>query len=255
MKKRVKKKIKETSKNSKSNSIEEYFRKVKKIYGNSSSFFKSIEKQDLVGVLRFFAIFYLIAFAISLIVSLIGTGLGIYNAELTIRTTLLDFINFFFSAAFSVFLVPLFVYGGLRILRIKKGYLNSFKPLAYGMVLNRGYMVLLLFVALALQLIFPVDMSAVTTLQTTQDPEIINTAIKSFFSQTNAIIMIIATAIIVLTATIHSLVFSIKGLAKFNKISKGKAIGSILIAIGLAFVSLILLGLLVGFLSNGLAPA
>lgn len=250
-KKSVKKEAKEIKEARRSNSIARYFRQVKKIYSDSDSFFKSVEKQDLIGVLRFFAIFYLIFFVLSMIVSLISTKLGIYVGEISFRLVLWNFIGFVLMSAVLVFLAPAFVYLALKILKVRKGYLNSFKPVAYGMVLMKGYLIVLMIITLILQLIFPVDMSPLAAMQTAQDPEIVRAALSEFMGQTNAIVSIIISGLIYLIAIIHSVLFSIKGLAKFNNISKGKAFGSVVLALVIAFVIAVILFLLIAYLSNG----
>ena len=251
MKKKKDNKPSKTGKSKKSNSILNYFKSVKKMYLNSDSFFKDVEDKSLIEVLRFFAIFYLIFFAISIIISLIGAKLGIHTGIINFKLILGNFIGFVSISAITVFLIPAFIYLILKLLRVKKGYISSFKPLAYGFVLIKGYLIIMLIVSFILQLIFPIDLSLLSSMQTTQDPEIARTMLREFFSQTNSIITITLHLIIYLAAIIHGLIFIVKGLSKFNKISKGKSVISIILASIVLLVTLILIGFLNIYLSSG----
>jgi len=254
----VKKTTNKKKKKEYSNSISNSFGKIKMMVKDSDKFFKSVEKQDLIGVLRFFVLFYLIFFILSIISNLIVT-LFIYTEKTAFkeiaRIILLNFIEFVITSLMAVFLVSFIIYLALAILKVKKGYNNSFKSIAYAMILMKVYLIAILVISPILQLILPFDSTSLAVMQTSQDPEVIRNALNEFISQTNAMINIIVSIVIYLIAAIHSIIFAIKGIARFNGISNKKSVLSILLGIVIGVIILVILGLIVAFTSNGPAVA
>lgn len=211
------------------NSIADFFVKVKEMFVSPSKFLSSVEKKkDYVDVLKPFFILYFIYFLISPVINL-------YNGIINWYAFVLYVIYAMIVPIILVFLSAGVIHLGVLIFKGKQKFFNTFKPVSYALVILVVYMYLSL-LAFAIVPYSFLDATAVAEAGVDELKQMYN----EFLAQPGVIINLI----IMVVSLIHFFVFSVKGIAKFQKISKGRAFASI-IAGGLLFLAfLTILGIL-----------
>lgn len=215
---------------------------LKKLFFKPNEFLNSVEKEnEYWPILSFLVLFYLISFLLSIILGVVNKGEDISYLQY-IYSGIMGFIG---SAIFYLvlpFIVALVVHLGVLIFGGRQGFFNTFKPMTYSLMIGIIYSFISLVIIFILQFIIPIDPNLITSMQNSQnvqDPKIIIDLIKQYFSQPLVIIGIIISII----SMIHQFVFEVKGISKFQKISKIKAFLA-LILIPLTILVLIFLALI-----------
>jgi len=204
-----------TSKSSKPDSIANFGSKLNNLYFHPNNFLKSIEKENkFEALLKTFVLFYLFY---AVVILIIQTVLKTANFYLIIA-------NFVYSIIFAVVVVFAFsgiIHIGVLIFKGREKYFNTYKPVIYMIILGIIYS----FIILICSLIFPF-----TPIQADLMQQALNTAgVKqiwlAFISQPGAII----NTILQLITLIHLVAFAVMGISKFQKISKLKAFGAVVL--------------------------
>ncbi|MGC9309347.1 MAG: YIP1 family protein [Candidatus Nanoarchaeia archaeon] len=196
-----------------------YLQKYKDLFLHPKQFFKAVEKEKKYTPGLFF---YVKIAAIVIIVNLIFTFINSFrNGQLESSLVGIILSNAIFSLgiAFAApFISAAIVHLGVLVFGGRKGYFNTFKPSAYSISLQEGYSLLLLIIGEIFALfIFNADlMNQLAAMQTLQDFPI------------SMLVFLIISAIIYIVALINVLYVETIGIAKFQKMSKGKAFLSII---------------------------
>lgn len=226
----VKKKVKEDKKSSHSNSIAGFFSKIKNIYFKPTQFLKSVEgEKQFMPILRILVLSYILYSFVASIISLISGDINIAGLFVNLLFALIYAVVFVFACSGIAHL-------GVLIFKGKQGYLNTFKPIAYALIIGIIYS----FIALIFMFIVPFEAFNTEAFEALQDLEAKQQMVSDFVAQPGVMISLI----ISLISFVHMFVFAIKGISKFQKITKSKA-GFALIISGILFaVVFILIGLL-----------
>lgn len=213
-----------------SNSFASFFVKLKGLMFSPGKILS--QKEDWVDVLRF----YFIVFFSYLI---IGNLISLYYGNLNWAGFVLSFITSVIFTFLIVFLVTAIAHLGVMILRGKKGFFETFKPVTYALTIVGVYM----FISLIIALIIPFNALSQESLeyaQQIQDPELVNQILVDFFMQPGAIVSLI----LGILSLIHFLVFSIAGISKHQNISKVKSTFAIILGLLIFLVVLIFIAFL-----------
>ncbi|MAG07564.1 hypothetical protein CMI46_02005 [Candidatus Pacearchaeota archaeon] len=210
------------------------FGKLKQLYFHPNDFFKSVEKEkNYWPILKSYMILYLIGFVISILVGLY-LSLGEIDG-FDILSGLIVAIIFSLTIPFAMSGI---VYVGTRIFRSKQEFFNTFKPIAYALMIGVVYSIIV-----SLILIFlPIDSSMLDAIENSQDIDAVKSAYKEFLSQPGTIVNLIISFI----SLIHVFVLSTMGIAKFHKMSKAKAGVSIVLSVVGALIVFVLIGIVFG---------
>lgn len=220
------------------NLIEKY----KLLFKSPTAFFKTVVKEKDYGtIMQSLAYIILISVIVDIVFNIpvmIVQGKGSIEILASIPLAL-------FSALF-LFLIPYISAAlnhiGVLIMGGRKGFFNTFKPSTYGIILYLIYGMLITIVSSLLFVMNPVDIEAVT-------------AAEDFSLSDLPIHAIIVTSLIFIVAIVHVTVVEVIGVAKFQKLSNGRAFMAVFVIplaifliigifIGLLFV--IALGALIG---------
>ena len=130
------------------------------------------------------------------------------------------------------------VYVGTRIFRSKQEFFNTFKPIAYALMIGVVYSIIV-----SLILIFlPIDSSMLDAIENSQDVDVVKAAYGEFLSQPGTIVNLVISFI----SLIHVFVLSTMGISKFHKMSKAKAGFSIVLSVVGALIIFVLIGIVFG---------
>jgi hypothetical protein len=203
------------------------------LFFHPNKFLESIENdKEYWPILRVYLIITIISFIVSLTVQTF-----VLNLSGTIWQVLWGLILAIIIATIWSFAISGLCYLGAKLLKSKGEYFNIFKPVTYGLVI----LVIYGMISTILIGFFPIDNSILMKIQEVQDVTVVNNLYKQFFSQTGVIIYLL----IFLISLVHWFIFSFTGIAKFHKISKGKAVGAIIVSL----IGLIIVAFLISLLS------
>lgn len=226
MPKKAKKEVKEEIKMEKLAPKERYFSKLNRLFFHTRNFINSIENEkDVKPILYFYVKIALFSIIISLIFSMIAlssnfTGQGL---AVIIFSALLGFGFAFATPFISAGIIHL----GVLIFRGKQGFFNTFKPIAYGMVINSVYMIVLGVISGIIGIVSP-------------QPPVTN--YSEIFANKTLLFSFLVTSLFSIVALIHVLYENILGIAKYQKMTKGKA-----------FLSMLIIGLIILIVAAGIA--
>ncbi|MBI2628483.1 YIP1 family protein [Candidatus Pacearchaeota archaeon] len=242
MAKRGKKEVeanKSEIKNEEKSSISFKIPNFKQMFLKPSSFLNSIEKQDKYQpLIRDFVILYIFWFIISLIITAVASKVP-FNSEL-LSNAVLGFVNGVVFSVIAPFILAGMTHAILKIFKAKEGFLNTYKPIVYALMIAIIYGFIMLIVGLIIQFTIPIDSSMFQAITTVQDQNTVIQAYKDYISQPGAIILLI----INLIAVIHIFVFSVMGIMKFQKMQRIKAGFAVILAWIIIFALLVLLAIL-----------
>ena len=222
-----------------------YLSNIKKLYFHPGKFFASVEKDKDYSKIMFF---YVKMIILSSVLTLLSSAI-----ILTIRKsfTAQGFISLIFNSIVSIglaFLVPFVMAGiihlGVLIFRGKQGYYNTYKPIAYSLVVVAIYSIISTIVTSILSVIYPANQLPPMT----ADPAVY---FQTLLQDKNFILLLAVAFTILIVSFIHSLIVQIVGISKFQKISKLKAFLSIiLISIILIMLVILIMSLLISFIPS-----
>lgn len=225
--------------------------KLKLLFFHPAKFFKTIlNEKDYLPILLFFVIIYMISKIIGIIaflpitlkfLELIPKDIEV-SSSLFITNLVVSYIsNFIYTAALafaSPFIGSAIAHLGVLIVKGKNGFINTFKPITYAMVIGVIYSTLLVIIVAVTLIIKPVDLNIFTSIES---PSLIWQSILPYL-----IILIPAVVIIGLVSFIHILYAEITGIAFFQKISKWRAfLAAFIIPIALLILVIIIIGILI----------
>ena len=203
---------------------------LKKLFFHPAHFFSSVEKDKDYSKIMFFYVKMMIISSIISLISSITLLIVQNNLKLAI------FASLILGAAVSIglaFLVPFVIAGiihlGVLIFRGKQGYYNTYKPIAYSLVITVIYTVISTIVSLILNLIHPITNTA----------DLTNPAL--LLQDKNVILMLAIYLTILVLSLIHSLIFQAIGVSKFQKISKLRAFFAIILTVIIVIIIAILI--------------
>ncbi|MEA3329928.1 MAG: Yip1 family protein [Nanoarchaeota archaeon] len=215
-------------KSKKSNSISSGGKKIYELFFHPKEFLKNVENEKWsVGILTYLAL-SLIAFLISMGIALISISL---NFEVILSFFAGLSLKLILNFVFAVLLAGLF-YSGTRIFKSKGKYVDILKPVAYALVIGVVYAI----ISSVILAFLPIDNSILENVQEAQDIEVLKLAYKQYIMQPGALIAFI----LILIALIHEFIFCSMGIARFHKLSQGKAGASIILSI-IGFIALMML--------------
>jgi len=222
-----------------------YLSHLKKLYFHPSKFFASVEKDKDYSKIMFF---YVKMIIISSIITILSSAI-----ILTIRKSFIlkEFISIIFDSAVSIglaFLVPFVMAGiihlGVLIFRGKQGYYNTYKPIAYSLVVVAIYSIISTIVTSILSVIYPANQLP----SMTADPSIY---FQTLLQDKNFILLLAVAFTILVISFVHSLIVQIIGISKFQKISKLKAFLSIiLISVILIMLVILVMTLIIRYIPS-----
>jgi len=202
---------------------------LKNMFIKPSVFFNKIQNERFDVSLKLFMAFYMAYVLVSVIINLSQEQISIYQG----------IANLIFSSLVALVSVTLLAYVSFligKLFRSKKGFFNSFKPVAYTLIL----WVIYSFINLLFFYLVPFDNSMFQALQVSQDASVIKEAYISFLKQPGAII----NTIILIISLIHIIIFNSKGIEKLQEISKGKSFAVVIISWFVFLLIIVLLMLL-----------
>ncbi len=204
--------------------------KIKTLFFDSEEFFKLIKKETFKEAYIFSAVTYAILYLLIAIISLPVTIM--LNAYPKIVAIGLFALGIIFNIIYA-FILPLFNAGvnhlGVMIVKGKEGFLNTFKPSSYSIILIGIYSAVNAVFGTIYAVLNKEKMVALI------NPETITLATVPWGYY-------ILMGILIIAMIIHTFIFEIKGISKFQKISKLKAFFAIM------FIFVILLLLMIVFI-------
>jgi len=200
-----------------------YLSNLKKLYFHPSHFFSSVEKDRDYSKIMFF---YVKIIILSSILTLLSSAI-----LLTIKKsfTAQGFISLIFDSVISIglaFLVPFVMAGiihlGVLIFRGKQGYYNTYKPVAYSLVIVAVYSIISTVLTSILSIIYPTSQLPSMTADSTA-------YFQTLLQDSNFVLLLAVAFTILVISFIHSLIVQVVGISKFQKISKLKSFLSVII--------------------------
>lgn len=214
---------------------------LKELFFHPTKFLNSIENQkNYEPILRGFIVLYLFYFIISSIQVLIFNG---FDTVFIIRSLL----NTILLSIACPFIISGVTHLGVILFKGKEKFFNTFKPVTYALMISLIYSFIIIILFTIIKLTMPFNTTMLTTIQPDSDPALVAQIYSDFFAQKGAIISIIVTIILFVIMTIHELFFMIKGIGKFQKLSKIKAGLAIIIPWVILLVIFVLLIILIGY--------
>jgi len=233
-------KDKKSKKSNQSNSIAGFFTKLGQSFFHPNNFLKSVESEKgYKPLLKTVVIFYFLFL-------MIGNSIAFYAGRINTPLFLLGIIYGILAPIVVLFILSGIIHAGVYLFKKKIDFNNTYKTIAYAIMLFLVYQ----FILLAVSLILPIDSTGINSIQTnptiTQDQLI--QILKDFLSQPGAIINLILS----LMGIIHVFVFSIKAISKFHKLDGFKSS----LAIVIPWIILILFFMILSYLGGaGSIPA
>lgn len=210
---------------------------LKKLFFKPTEFLNSVEKErDYQPILTSYLLFYICYFILSVL-------LGLTISAFDLKTTLLGFVGVVFYSILAPFFIAGIIHIFVLIFGGKEGFFNTFKPVTYSLVIMLIYSFIILILTTAIHFAMPYDLGAMQNIQSISDPNAQYLAYQEFIKQPGAITTIIVSAVFVLISIIHMFIFLIKGLNKFQRISRLKASAVIILGLIVGIVLLVILSL------------
>ena len=199
-------------------------------------FLDSIEKESRYQpILRTFVILYLVYFILMFIITI-----AVAKDSMNIYQIIQSFLYAIIISAIIPFLASGFVYLGVRIFKGKQGFFNVFKPITYALMIFIFYMLIIFLFAV----IIPFNPLTADSLSSASQEQAMQIW-KDYISQPGAIIYLILN----IASLIHVFIFSIKGISKFQKMTKSKSAFALILSAIIAFVVIVLLTI-ISYLAN-----
>jgi hypothetical protein len=231
-----------------------FHNKLKKMYLTPTAFFKSEGENSYQSLLRTFVLFYVFYFILTLIINFnsISTNIQVlYNLSGPQGMLPILFAFIVYGILFPVLIA--FVFPGIMhlvsiLIGIKGNFFNTYKAGIYTLVLWTFYSIILFLVSLVLPFDSQGLQVALTGIQ--DSGEIPNLIIDFLKANPGSLVSLLISAIIHL----HILVFGIKALSAFQKISRGKSALVMVVSMVVTFIAQV--GIISYFISRsqGLTP-
>jgi len=188
--------------------------KIKEMLSKPTKFFKSVENEGIGKVLIYFVIASLVVGLISMIFKI---PYIVMSGTLSTDIILLleNLLKIVIGGTIASFVFSAFIHLGVLILRGRKGFKNTYKPVTYGLFIITMYLTL---------------QSIITTVYATiigSSP--FTLATKTVFANNNVMTLIML--LISIICLIHVIVFNTIGISKLQKMSKLSAFFGLMIGI------------------------
>jgi hypothetical protein len=234
-----------------------YIGKLKKLFFKPSAFLDSTEKEkEYQPILAFFVVLSVAYFIVSALIGVVFKDASINYLDY-LKTSLLGFVWIvIYSVIYSV--IQPFIFGGIihigvLIFRGKEKYFETFKVLTYALVIGILYSFILLILASIIKIVLPFNAAMLTQIATVEDPELMMSLYSQFFAQPGALLSIIVSVIIMIASMIHQLIFLIKGISKYQQLSRMKAAGAVILPVLVVLIIAILVAIVVALIMNSAA--
>ena len=227
-----------------------YAGKLKKLFFKPSAFLNSIEKEkDYQPILAFFVVLSVVYFIISALIGLFFKEISVSYLSY-LKDSLLGFVWIVVSSIVQPFIFGGIIHLGVLIFRGKEKYFDTFKIATYSLAIWTLYSFILLILASIIRILLPFNASMLEQIATIEDPELMMQIYSQFFAQPGALLSVIVSAIIIIAAMIHQLVFLIKGISKYQQLSKIKAAGAVILPMMIAFMIAMLVAIVITLIAN-----
>lgn len=252
MAKRAKKKTQKEEVENKKESVEVKSEKItkfpnlKKLFFKPSEFLNSVEKESKYeSILRSYIIISLVYYIFSQIYSTIFNGFSAVNSLYALFNTVV------FAIAFP-FVISGIIHLAVIVFKGKEKFFNTFKPVTYALMISMIYQFIMLIIVVIIQFTSPFSVEMLNSISNSQDQAAISQAYSDFFAQPGAVTMLVSSVCLFFIMIIHMAVFIVKGLKKFQKLSRTRAILAVITPWIIAFFVFILLIMALSF-SAGIA--
>jgi len=232
----------------KKESKENYVSEVKKIFFHPTEFFNSLKdenEKDYRTPLMFYFYISIAAIVISLIASIITEIISPQGISIT--TFILSLLSGIIFQLLMALVVPFIAAGiihlGVLMFGGKQGFYNTFKPATYSEVITRVYGILMIIISLIFTIMLVSSGTHFPTLSEKPTTEEVNTYMGAALSNPLIVANLILSGIIMLISVIHSFIATVIGVAKFQKLKKGKACWAVAI---IPLIIMLLLFLMMG---------
>lgn len=209
--------------------------KLKNLFFSTGTFFEKVKKEKAYfQILLSFVIVYSVSAVAELAVSLPLVG----KVPAARSLLLISFLGTIFSIALS-FVLPFLAAGithlGVLIMGGKEGYFNTFKPVAYAMIISAIYNIISSIISFFLNMAYPISPSA---LQQT-----------GFALRDIPVQHIFMGIVIGIVSLVHVVYAEVVGISKFQKMSKPRAFfAAIIIPLIMVVVAVLLMMAIFGAL-------
>jgi hypothetical protein len=183
-----------------------------KMWRTPSAFFSSDKETSYQNLLRMFVLFYLFYLIIAQVISAVYGEFNAINAMYSIIAGL-------FISVVLAFVLPGLMYLLLILSGSGKGFFSVYKVGIYALVLWVFYSIVQLFINLAIPFDIQGFQVAITSIQNFSTSTIMGASINFLKDNQGSLVNILLSSII----NLHILVFGIKALSHYQKISKVKA--------------------------------
>ena len=232
--------------------LKKQFEKLKLLFFHPTQFLKIIiNEKEYLPILLFFVIIYMINKIIGIIaflpitikiLDILPKDIEISRSLFTINLILSYISNFIYTLAFAFaipFISSAIAHLGVLIVKGKKGFINTFKPVTYAMVIGMIYSTLLILIIAVTLILKPINFNDFTA--AAQSLSLLWQLILPYL-----IILNPALAIRNLITFMHVLYAEVVGIAFFQNISKWRAFLAVfVIPIALMILAIIVIGILI----------
>lgn len=221
--------------------MENCLESTKMLFLHPTQFFNSVSGvSGYLHVLKFFAVFIIISSLLGLVPSFMLGAVDAFTLGWTVLSILLTvFVSPFIGAAI--------VHLGVLICGGKQGFFNTFKADTYGGIVFILYGMLMTILSIAFYALNPSVVELMKTLSATaltgESAALISANMAALSGLMVTLLpFLLLTSLIMIVGVIHTVYAVVVGLSLFQKMSKLRALGAVLIAIVIVFAIVMLMG-------------